>query len=86
MTCQQSIHIVFCLVKPGSRAVDLDEMLREFREWLVEKLESIPSDTERFLLFVAWLSTALERYGCRVVVTGVSLSRSILVLLTERWI
>lgn len=45
-------------------------MLQEFREWLVEKLESIPSDTERFLLFVAWLNTVLERHGCRVVVTG----------------
>ncbi len=45
-------------------------MLREFHTWLVEKLEAVSSDTERFLLFVAWLNTVLERRGCRLIVTG----------------
>ncbi len=50
--------------------MSVDSVLQEFREWPVEKLESIPSNTERFLLFVAWLNTVLEQHGCRTVVTG----------------
>ncbi len=50
--------------------MSIDDLVREFSEYIVDKLSSIPSDTERFMLFIAWLNTSLKRYGCRLIVVG----------------
>lgn len=49
----------------------LEHLVKEFEEKILLKLESIPSETERYLYFMAWLNTKLEEYSLgRIIIVG----------------
>ncbi len=52
----------------------VNELVKEFSEKVLEELRRIPSETNRFLYFLAWLNTRLEGWGLGriVVVRGFS--------------
>ncbi len=52
----------------------VNELVNEFSSKVLEELRRIPSETNRFLYFLAWLSTRLEEWGLGriVIVRGFS--------------
>jgi len=53
-----------------SRAV-LERLVEEFEGEVVLRLASIPSETERYLYFMAWLNTKLEEHNLgRIIIVG----------------
>ena len=57
--------------KEVGRSLIVNEMLKVFEEDVLPKLMAISEDTKRYLYFVAWLNTFIERRGLgRIIVTG----------------
>jgi hypothetical protein len=72
--------------KEVGRSLIVNEMLKVFEEDVLPKLMAISEDTKRYLYFVAWLNTFIERRGLgRIIVTGGLLSKSIRREYIELW-